>query len=108
MEFQKSLVLLDDFIFTENDVWGNRHNPLFDWMNLTRAKNKGHTIVMHVFHDILLRSYIIFLRYCFLKCFYIETINNYESKKYFMDKMNYVSRCELVYSKKSDILPNNY
>ena len=31
--------------------------------------------------------------------------------KYFMDKMNYVSRCELVYSKKFDIqnvLPNNY
>ena len=28
--------------------------------------------------------------------------------KYFMDKMNYVSRCELVYNEKSDILPNNY
>ena len=28
--------------------------------------------------------------------------------KYFIDRMNYVSRCEPVYSKKSDILPNNY
>jgi len=28
--------------------------------------------------------------------------------KYIIDKMNYVSRCEPVYSKKSDILPNNY
>ena len=25
-----------------------------------------------------------------------------------MDKMNYVSKCDPVYSKKSDILPNNY
>ena len=28
--------------------------------------------------------------------------------KYFMDKMNYVSRCELVYSQEFDILRNNY
>jgi len=48
---------LDDFISTENDEWGNRENPVFDWMNLIRAKkNKGHTIVMHVFYEILLRS----------------------------------------------------
>jgi len=40
--------------------------------------------------------------------FYIETINGYVSTKYFIDKMNYVSRCEPVYSKKSDLLPNNY
>jgi len=25
-----------------------------------------------------------------------------------MDEMNYVSKCELVYNEKSDILPNNY
>jgi len=36
--FQKSAVLLDFFISTENDVWGNRENPIFDWMNLIRAK----------------------------------------------------------------------
>jgi len=36
--FQISAVLLDDFICTENDVWGNRENPVFDWMNLIRAK----------------------------------------------------------------------
>jgi len=28
-----------------------RENPVFDWMNLIRAK-KGHTIVMHVFKEI--------------------------------------------------------
>ena len=56
--FQKSAVLLDDFISTENGVWVNREQPVFDWMNLIRTK-KGHTIV---------RSYIRkFLGYCFLK-----------------------------------------
>ena len=33
-------------------------------------KNKGHTIVLQVFYEILLRSYIKFLGYCFLKCFW--------------------------------------
>jgi len=47
MEFQKSAILLDDFISTENDVWGNRENPVFDWMNLIRAK-KGYTFVTHL------------------------------------------------------------
>ena len=36
--FQKSAVLLDDSKSTGNDVWGNRENPVFDWMNLIRAK----------------------------------------------------------------------
>ena len=78
----KSAVLLNDFISTEN-VWGNRENPVFDWMNLIRAKNKGHTIVtvMHMFYENLLRSKIKWFGYCFLKCFYIETINSYVSNK---------------------------
>jgi len=31
-------------------------------------KNKGHTIVMHVFNEVLRRSWIKCLGYCFLKC----------------------------------------
>jgi len=34
-------------------MWGNRENPVFDWINLIHAKNKGHTIVMH---DCVLRK----------------------------------------------------
>jgi len=34
-----------------------RENPVFDWMNLIRAKNKCHTIVKQVFYEILLRSF---------------------------------------------------
>jgi len=43
-------------------------------------KNKGHTIVMHVFYEMLLRL-IKFFGYCYQKCFYIETINSYVPNK---------------------------
>jgi len=36
--FQKSAVLLDNFISTKSDVWENRENSIFDWMNLIHAK----------------------------------------------------------------------
>jgi len=38
--FQQSAVLLDDFISTESDVWGNTRKPVFDWMNLIRAEKR--------------------------------------------------------------------
>jgi len=55
--FLQSAVLLDDFITTENDVWGNKRKSRFrlDEPEL-REKNKGHTIVMQVFYEIMLRS----------------------------------------------------
>jgi len=101
-------VLLDDFISTENDVWETEKIPFSIGWTWYAWKNKGHTIVMHIFYEILLRSYIKLLGYCVLKSFYIDTINCYVSNNFFIDNMNNVSRCELVYNKKYDILPNNY
>ena len=82
-----------------------RENPVFDWMNLIRAKK-------HYCNASVLQNFASFVDLIFgvllYKVFFI--LKQYTvtcQTKYFMDKMNYVSRCEPVYSKKSDILPNN-
>ena len=58
-------------------------NPIFDWMNLIRAGEKCHTIVMHVFYEILFVRRFPFGGIAFLSVFDIETINSYASNKIF-------------------------
>ena len=85
-----------------------RENPVFDEMNLIRAKIKATLLYCKCFTKLCFVRRLIIGGIAFLSVFILKHYTVTCQTKYFMDKMNYVSICEPNYSKTSDILSNNY